>query len=346
MARIVGILVAVAGVAAVVAVAAIFSWEKTRTDDGADISPNYPGSPKEFLYLDSPRVASYLAQVDGGEVESEKLTRKLTQSLNAKLTLDKAAEAGSASAAESFAERVVKPTAESSFFALVAALEDREKAHDELKQIHLEDFERGIENLNEGRFIRFATKAIRLPLYVNAYLAGRNASTVTAIFPGSSDRKKAAEAFMARIGETPRLVVTMRPTGSGGTERSAPFAYMLPMNAQMLTGERSLLKYGGGNFTIVGKIVRQFPRGSVRRRFAYVDSPTLETWEQPLLRAPGELLCRTNTWCATRVRMGYLRGRRRLAVIAKARQMIIEALREETLIRRRGTVILPVAIYK
>jgi hypothetical protein len=126
------------------------------------------------------------------------------------------------------------------------------------------------------------------------------------------------------------------------TRRQA--VYLMPIDARRLTRERSLMKYGGGTFTVVGKVVRIFPEDGNHQYPAYIDSYTRETWEQPLAHAPRKLLCRTEPTC------------RRLAVdsrfgkaerqIRRARCEDLAALRGQTEIPVRGAVILPIAIYK
>jgi hypothetical protein len=119
--------------------------------------------------------------------------------------------------------------------------------------------------------------------------------------------------------------------------------YLMPMNARLLTRERSLVKFGGGEFTVVGKVVRVFPEPGDAHSPAYVDSPTLETWEPPLAHAPLRLLCSTDRNCREAVRKDPEESER---PIRESRCRDLEALREQTEIPRRGAVILPIAIYK
>lgn len=122
--------------------------------------------------------------------------------------------------------------------------------------------------------------------------------------------------------------------------------YLMPLDAQLLTRERSLLKFGGGTFTVVGKVVRVFPSPGNGHLPAYVDSPTAETWSQPLTRAPLALLCRTDPRCTRVVRADEITPEDRLTAIERSRARALEALAEQTVIPYRGAVILPIAIYK
>jgi hypothetical protein len=122
--------------------------------------------------------------------------------------------------------------------------------------------------------------------------------------------------------------------------------YLMPMDAQLITRERSLIKFGGGEFTVVGKVVRIFPEHGDYHSPAYVDSPTLETWEQPLAHAPPKLLCRTDPKCAKKLHAKAATAEEREKAIDKARAWALEALTEQTEIPKRGAVIVPIAIYK
>jgi hypothetical protein len=333
-------------------------------------------APAEFLYLDSGRAASYLAQIDGGSFNEEKVVNKLTDTLNGKLSVPESGEVGATRARELLTERVLQPTDASTYFRLSEKLEN---GHiDEVGLRHFRsDFEDGLE---EGDFISFKTTAMIAPLYLNAYLAVRQANTLEALFPDSVERRRAARGFFDDVGTNPRAVFALRPikkggasgTGGVGTAASgtedAPQApvqrqhvvYLLPIRTRSLTAERSLIKYGGGEFTVVGKVVRVFPEISDTHKPPYIDSPTLETWEQPLLRAPGELLCRTEQKCIDDVRAGIvvdkngkeedlehpLAGEQRHHAVEEARKRILAALKSQTTIDSRGAVVLPIAIYK
>ena len=317
--------------------------------DEGDFRPSVPpNGAAEFLYLDAARVATYLAQVEGGQSESEKLTRKLTANLNAKLSVKELGELGASKASELFTERTLKPTAASSFFALEKRLDEA----DMIKEMRPRYFEDDVERLAEGRFVKFQTSGLLSPNYLSAYLAVAHAGTLDAIFPNSSERQAAAKKFFESVGVTPRAVFALRPyekTAKGLVPRGSPrqeFVYLLPVITPLLSAERSLLKYGGGRFTVLGKMVRRFPEPANRHSPAYIDSATRETWEQAVKRAPKELLCRTAPRCAELVRRKKLRGVARNRVIRKSRTQILESLRAQTEIPRQGAVILPLAIYK
>ncbi len=341
------------GVIAVVVIVLIVNGFSGK-DDSSD-NPNFPeGGPAEFLYLDNPRVAAYLGQINGGSFDKETIKNTATNTVNGKLAVPGAGEAGGEHSEESFVEREVKPTQSSRFFALYQGM----KQVDLVTPIRLRHFEEDVEGLEEGTFVSFKTTALRSPIYLNAYLASRQPATLTALFPGgkteqlkekSKAERHASERFVERLGENPRFVFSLHPeeaTGVGEETAPKPFVYLLPMSAAQLTEERSLIKYGGGQFTVVGKVVRIFPELHHDHDPAYVDSPTLETWEQPLKTAPGELICRTDPRCAKNVRQEKLRGRKRHREIKASRTRELTALHEQIVIGKHGAVILPIGIYK
>ncbi len=314
------------------------------------------GGPAEFLYLDAARDASYLAQIDGGSYEGEKVVHKLAESLNAGVKVPGGGEAGATRAREILTERVLQPTDASAFFDLAEELRD-----DHIKEVGLRDFQRFVhDRVAEGEFVEFETSAIVAPRYLNAFLAVRQKKTLEELFPYSKRRQRLARAFLRDVGRNPRAVIAIRPKFAQGEREGErkPVAYLMPIRARSLTAERSLIKYGGGRFTVIGKLVRDFPEKvkSGDHTPAYIDSPTLETWELPLRRAPRELLCRTEQQCIDEVRTGVvagktvangpLEGEQRHKALKRARHRILDALRSQTTIEHRGAVILPVAIYK
>ncbi|HEV2791391.1 MAG TPA: hypothetical protein VGV69_08865 [Solirubrobacterales bacterium] len=322
----------------------VFDLRIAGGDESELTGPNFPpGGPAEFLYLDANRVAAYLAQVNGGTFDAEKVTRKLSGSQSAKLTVPGGGEGGVSQSQETAVEREVKPTEASNFFALRSGLLEAGELH----EIGLRYFEKDVERLEQGAFVTFKTTALLSPQYLNAYLAVREDNTIAALFPDNPKRRKAAKNFFELVGQEPRVVFALQPEKEAGGGETNPFVYLLPMNAGRLTAERSLLKYGGGRFTVVGKLVRTFPEKNRERVPAYIDSATRETWEQPLRRgAPRELLCRTDPRCIALVREEKLTGAPRGVVAESARTGALEALAEQTEIQSRGAVILPVAIYK
>ena len=196
---------------------------------------------------------------------------------------------------------------------------------------------------------------------------GANPRVVFALRPPNASELKARqlgrlfEQEERKLVEEGHLAQLEASTGSPGGGTRAPSAverqrqqlheeehvqYLMPLDAQLLTKERSLLKFGGGEFTVVGKVVRVFPEDGDRHRPAYVDSSTTETWAQPLAHAPLALLCRTDPRCTRIIRADSVDAEKRRRVIERSRQWDLEALAEQTEVPERGAVILPIAIYK
>jgi hypothetical protein len=332
--------------------------------------------PAEYLYLDGARVLAYLAQFDGGNFTSEQITSQISESQSGKIAVQDALELGESLNEERSVTREIAPTAAGNFVELLAKLEE----HHSLDPIGLGRFKKEVHELPEGQFVVFRTHALSSPVYLNPYLAVRQRKTVSTLFPlppaGDPDRPRverardAAKRFRRQVGTDPRVVFALSPPDkrelrarkvarSGGTAasvresqaernstRESHVEYLMPMDARLITEERSLIKFGGGEFTVVGKLVRNFPENGDAHHPAYVDSPTLETWARPLADAPLTLLCRTDPKCVERLRHPEMSAEKRRAALEDAEDWALEALEEQTEIPRRGAVIIPIAIYK
>jgi hypothetical protein len=323
-------------------------------------------TPLEFLYLDNTRVQAYLAELDHGTFAEQNLRHKLVNKQEGGVGSGGAKVAAS-SEAEDFVERVVTPTAASEFVELNDLLSPREFAVAKFG----EDV-RGA--MREGEFVVFRTHALRPPIYLNPYLAVKQAGTLSALFPMPSRhpaqravverRREVSRQFKRQVGQDPRVVFALQAQNSEEVQKAK---YLLPMSVGDLADERSLIKFGGGEFTVIGKIVRIFPgKGTAELKsgvlgrhdeeLAYVDSPTRETWEHPLEHAPGELICRTSPRCVREVERrrkpngeGFRPkevGAKRQAAIRKTRRRMLKKLHNQTEIGKEGAVILPIAIYK
>lgn len=324
-------------------------------------NPQFPANgPPEFLYLDGTRVLAYLAEFDGGNFTTKKLTETASDELSGSISFQ-GVEGGQKSTSEESTSKEIKATAAGNYIELLAKLEN---LHHGLTTVGLGRFEHEIADLTEGQFVRFNTHGLRPPIYLNPYLAVRQHETLSTLFPlppkGKPGRKrvtlqrKNAKRFSERVGEDPRVVFALRPLNKtelegeklGKVEETNHVQYLMPMDARLLTKERSLIKFGGGEFTVVGKVVRVFPEDGNHNFPAYVDSPTVETWQLPLAAAPLKLLCRTDPECVTIVRKDGASAREIHQATLASRGAAIAALEAQTKIPRRGAVILPIAIYK
>ena len=309
--------------------------------------------PAEFLYLDTQRVAAYLAQLDGGIAKSERLTETLTRNEEAKVSAGEF-QVGASAQRQNFVEREVTPTAAASYFRLFSDLNQ----DDDLPEVsvdQLNDFMK----LDEGSFVRFSSRDLRTPIYANSYLVVRQAGTLAALFPaiGASESRRAlvrseredARNYAHQVGPNPRIVFALTPKDPGDES----IKFLLPMHYRQITDERSLIKDGGGRFTVVGKVVRVFGKSDERRRSAYIDSPTRETWTKPLERVPVPLLSRSSRRCEpTAPAVGVGQAVQRDPATSGGdedptlRSCVESRLNEQTEIPNGGAVILPVAIYK
>ncbi len=345
--------------------------------------PAFPADgPAEFLYLDGARVLAYLAQFDGGTFTSEQLSRKISNSQSGKVAVEGALELGATSAQEQSLSRTITPTAAGNYIELLSKLEGGSLTKIGLPYFHRQV--RDLTEGQFVTFRTHAlSPPVYLNPYL-AVREHRTLSTLFPLpRDGAAKRERvrrereAARRFRDEVGKDPRVVFALRPAighpgnrarpplveGGGGevlspalrrAERRAEkkveaekhVEYLMPMDAQLITKERSLIKFGGGEFTVVGKIVRIFPEHGDKHMPAYVDSPTVETWEQPLARAPLMLLCRTDPKCTKKLRSKTSTAQQRERAIRHARVWAIEALTEQTEIARRGAVIVPIAIYK
>jgi hypothetical protein len=338
------------GLAAIIVIHAegwTFRWP-VGSPQGATSAGSSP-RPDEFLYLDSERALAYLAQLQGGETTGESISQKLTDTIGGKLDVA-GLEASGSREKEQETESQVTPTAASSFILLVEALEEAGDLHHPT----LRCFQCRA-HPSEGEFVLFHTNAMRPPIYANPYLAVRQSVTLSALFPsagqsatqrsGIMSEREAARKFATQVGEDPRMVFDLRPR----PEHGESLEYLLPVTFAQLTGERSLVKYGGGGFTVLGKVVRIFPESGQgpeeeERDEAYVDSATRETWRRPLENAIPRLICSSDPVCVSKTRRADPQERE--DAVADTRREMEEALRKQTQIESRGAVILPIAIYK
>jgi hypothetical protein len=335
-----------------------------RSPFGSSEASAVKHTPLEFLYLDSTRVEAYLAELDRGTFAEQSLRHKLVDKEEVEVS-PTGAKAGSSSETEDFIERVVTPTAASEFIELNDLLSPQEFA--------IAQFRKRVYNVvHEGEFVVFRADALRPPVYLNPYLAVQQAGTLSALFPMPSrrpaqraavkHRREVSRQFKKQVGEDPRVVFALQVKHGTRVHRAK---YLLPMSVGDLADERSLIKFGGGEFTVIGKVVRIFPeegeqdsgiRGRHGEKLSYVDSPTREIWEHPLEHAPGELICRTSPRCVREVEerrnakgqevRAKKFGAERRAAILKTRQQMLTKLHNQTEIGKEGAVILPIAIYK
>jgi hypothetical protein len=307
----------------------------TADGDGQGEQARIKRRPSEFLYLDNQRAAAYLAQLEGGVENSKRLSSTITNKAEASAGAG-GFSFGGGSQVESFVERQVTPTAAAIFFQLLDDL----RRDDQIFETPIDSL-RNIRRQGEGAFVTFKTSDLRTPVYANPYLVVRQSGTLPALFPiatkSPAERdaveavRAAAKGFAHEVGPNPRIVFAIQREPASGQG----FNILLPLHYRQLTDERSLIQSGGGRFTVVGKVVRIF---DARGTAPYVDSPTRETWTQPLKLAPEPLVRRSTKRCE--------RSNGKFARPQLRRRCDLRVLHEQTQITGRGAVIIPVAIYK
>jgi hypothetical protein len=341
----------------VIALVVAHTDDSNRSKDPEYTSALVPG---EFLYLDGPRILTYLSEMEGGEAGPVHRIAGLVSSANLGATVSDF-NVGASSQYESKAEATVVRTEASELGLLL-----RDLAKDEQPGVAYHDVKLNepgsLAKLKEGDIVRFTTHALVGPGYIRPYVVVRDSATLGALFPRELGSKRSAalalihreeaELFAHQIGPDPRITFLISP---GQEEEDIP-TLLMPMRYAALTTERSLLekdseKHTGGEVTVFGKVVRKFESEptSCRPEQApcpnYTDFATREVWEHPLDHASRYLVRHVSHNC-----------RLDLAEEADAdgqepeslsgRECFLEKLRRQTELFAPSAVIAPIAILK
>jgi hypothetical protein len=355
---------------AVLALAAVYFLVKKENKTSPRHTFKARIGPVEFLYLDSTRMLSYLAQLEGGRAGALHRITKQIESASAGLS-----ESGATASAEEQQEEAVESTlsqVESSEMAIL--LKDLREDRVPRISVHSVDLTRrsGLKRVREGWLVLFQTRYLRRPGYIRPYEALSRAPTMAALFPETiGDRRSEARAerqramareFKGEIGSDPPVTFDVAPPPRGG---GRAVKVLLPMQYADLT-ERSGFeeergRFGGGRLSVLGMVLRVF-RGGERRggvaplcggtlrwcgrgiRPAYTDIATREAWEDPLKYVPGSLLGRISHDC--RAFWGIREQHPANREVIEGRHCLLTKLRRQTRLVAPGTVILPVAIFK
>jgi hypothetical protein len=343
-------------------------------------------APAEFLYLDGAKVLAYLAQFNGGTFTSKQITNKASDSASGKVSIQNAIELGEATQREESVSAQITPTAAGNYIELLSELETDPDGLKTIGLGRFEHDVSVLREGQLVTFRSHALRSpVYLNPYLAVRQRVTLATLFPMPAKGEGDRervraqRRAARRFRKHVGMDPRVVFALRPPNerelaAAAAARAEPWSsargqrteketkgerkarkrreearrvqYLMPIEARLITRERSLIKFGGGEFTVVGKVVRIFPESGNRHQPAYVDSPTVETWQQPLAAAPPKLLCKADPACAKKVRGEGVTREERQKEFEKSLSRANEALEQQTRIVRRGAVILPIAIYK
>ncbi len=214
------VLLAAVGVGALIG---FVIWGRGGNDPFA--TPPSTSPPGEYLYLDSPRVATYLSQVEDGLKSSEVLTLSNTNTVGANVSAAGVGLQGTTQSQRSLQETVT-PTAASLFYRLEARLLSHDWLHTlNATPIDFRAFRVALASLDEGSFVLIHNCRLVLPAYGLTY-----------------------PAFGKRIPSLPLTLAVQGPAGKESVELLFPVAFDLLANEPSLFSTR---------LTVLGKIIRQ-----------------------------------------------------------------------------------------
>lgn len=315
--------------------------------------------PFEFLYIDSGRIADYLAQLEGGEVGQAHRIKKEIRQEKGELSADGVA-VGAEAQQENEIESTLVPTASSG---LDVILRD---VGPEIRKFEPNDWS-SLDGLADGSLVRIRTRYLLSPGYIRPYVIVSTAATLAALFPrrGSGEharrlaasRRHRVRVFADRIGSDPRITLDIDPPRPP-KGKEGPVKVLLPIEYKNLTRERSLIEkeeghFTGGTLTVVGKVARVFRgRGpssgsGARPGFhpEFVDYATRESWQGPIRHTSKSLLERIGCDCRVVRAIGRGSGGAEARPL-HGRRCLLTKLRRQTRLFAPGVVILPLAIYK
>lgn len=341
---------------------AILAWSKAG-DSPPKAATDYtsPLPPGEFLYLDGPRILTYLSEMEGGEEASLHKIASVVTSRNIGADVQDF-NVGASSQYESKAEGTVIRTEASELGLLLRDLAENTETGVAYHSVDLSE-PGSLDQIREGELIRFTTDALVGPGYIRPYVVVRDSATLGALFPralGSTESAEAsvrhrsqAELFAHQIGPDPRITFLVSP----GQEGEQIPTILMPMRYSALTTERSLLekdseKHTGGRVTVFGKVIRDFDSdpSSCRPEQApcpnYTDFATREVWEHPLDHASKYLVRRVSHGCRLEQEEELAQNGEPATPEFSGRECFLEKLRRQTELFSPSAVIAPIAILK
>ncbi|HKZ12690.1 MAG TPA: hypothetical protein VJL81_02480 [Solirubrobacterales bacterium] len=351
-----------AGSIVVAAIGLVVALVLVSGNDSSNSDPAYTSAlpPGEFLYLDGPRILTYLSEMEGGEAGAVHRIAGLVSSTNTG-TETPDFNISAASQYESKAESTVVRTEASELGILLQDLAKDERKGVSYHYVHLSKPD-SLTELTEGDIVRFTTHALVGPGYIRPYVVVRDSATLGALFPrelGNPQSAAAAElhreqakVFAHQIGPDPRITFLISPGQEG---KDIP-TILMPMRYAALTTERSLLekdseKHTGGTVTVFGKVVRKFESSPHSCRPAhdpcpnYTDFATREVWEHPLDHASRYLVRRVSHNCRLDLEEEAKAGHQEADSLS-GRECFLEKLRRQTELFAPSAVIAPIAILK
>jgi hypothetical protein len=347
----------VAAIGVVAVLALVNDGGDSKGAAAAYVSPLPPG---EFLYLDGPRILTYLSEMEGGEEASVHRIAGIVTSQTAGANVEDF-NVGASSQYESKAEGTVIRTEASELGLLL-----RDLAEDEHNGVAYHDVDLGeagsLNQIKEGEIVRFTTHALVGPGYIRPYVVVRDSATLGALFPhvlGSPESVEAAgrhreqaEGFAHQIGPDPRITFLVSP----GQEAEKVPTILMPMRYAALTTERSLLekdteKHTGGEVTVFGKVIRKFSSEPSNCKSKtpcpnYTDFATREVWEHPLDHASKYLVRRVSHNCKLAEEEELAQKGDAATAALSGRKCFLKKLENQTELFSPSAVIAPIAILK
>jgi hypothetical protein len=317
--------VAATGLAVVLTFAFIFGWYGNDGGGGAAagdsdefVLARGQGAPREYLYLDSPRVEAYLSQLEGGTATQDKVSRSASDALSGELAVGPATGSRSRERQRSL-ERTVTPTASSRFFALTGRLDALDlinvlpalpapRQGGVMPPAAVARFLESYRTVGEGEFVRFDGR-VELPGFMRLY------QTVVQS-PANSPVAKEGATIPREVGPNPRFPMTV--VVKDDPQEGPDLRIIMPGQYSALATEPSLFY---GRLRILGKVIYRIHRGSRSFRDLQAYSRFRPVADREV---PQRLLDRL------KLRRSNLR----------------RELRDYRVVRAPSAVILPVAIYK
>ena len=174
--------------------------------------------PAEYHYLDSDRVTTYLAQIQGGISESETLT--FTDSSSLKASLEGSGQVGGGQSRELSIRRTVLPTDAANFLRLLTLLRDGAVQDPvRFKEINArsspEEFSLDVLGLKTGDFVAIHDVRVLMPFHARPFDALRRLGV--AAFANSDSERRQIEDYLKIVGEDPRVIFNIGAHGARDT---------------------------------------------------------------------------------------------------------------------------------
>jgi hypothetical protein len=269
--------------------------------------------PLEYGYLDSPRVADYLGQLENGLASSEQRTEQLSRNINASISSGTFAQVGASQQTQEGTQSTVTPTAADRFYHFERLLRAHTatcgrigrsptgettclsgRCNTSKRTFWLGDINdqaspdriiAEVACIGVGNFVRLSNTQLFVPPFVQPLPRAQSANAFYGKLPSlrtpftsptqSAMIRAGLQGYVKLVGPTPRLPFIAAPYGLT-TNVGKGVTFFLPTHYVGLTAEPSLLS---GSVTIVGKIIYYAPGGN-----AYIDYPTISELGQPLLQ--------------------------------------------------------------